>query len=131
MTTHLGGPESAEKLAERQAMFEGLAEAGTGMMYTIVDAATGEKVGSVGYWDTTWRDEAIYEMGWFVIPDFQRRGVASAATSLAIDLVRGDIDTPPCTPSPRSTTRRRTRSAGNWASNCSGDARSSTPPAGS
>ncbi len=90
MTTHLGGPESPEKLAERQATFEGLAEAGTGMMFTIVDVDTGDKIGSVGYWDRTWHDEDVYEMGWFVVPGFQGRGVASSATAQALDLMRAE-----------------------------------------
>ncbi len=45
-TKHLGGPESHEKLAERQTRYERLADSGTGRMFKIVDAATGEAVGS-------------------------------------------------------------------------------------
>jgi RimJ/RimL family protein N-acetyltransferase len=40
MTKHLGGPESEEKLVERQRRFERLPEAGTGRMFKIVDDAT-------------------------------------------------------------------------------------------
>lgn len=61
MTVHLGGPESPEKLAERQGKYERLADSGTGRMLKIVDEATGEAVGTVGYWDKTWRDEEVYE----------------------------------------------------------------------
>jgi hypothetical protein len=60
MTKHLGGPESDEKLAERQVRFERLADSGTGRMFKIVDVSTGESVGSVGYWGRTWRDEEVY-----------------------------------------------------------------------
>src|SRR5439155_7967617 len=70
--------------------FERLPEAGTGQMFKIVDEATGEAVGSVGYWDQTRGGDDIYEMGWFVIPEYQGRGVASAATSLAIDRMRAE-----------------------------------------
>ena len=46
MTEHLGGPESPEKIAERQARYES-----TEGMFKIVDVETGEGVGSVGFWD--------------------------------------------------------------------------------
>jgi RimJ/RimL family protein N-acetyltransferase len=86
MTKHLGGPESPEKLAERQARYE-QAESG---IYKIVDAATGEAVGSVVYWERTWQGEGIYEIGWSVLPAFQGRGIAAAATSQAIELARSE-----------------------------------------
>jgi RimJ/RimL family protein N-acetyltransferase len=84
MTEHLGGPESREKLAERQARYE---RAGSGM-FKIVEEATGEAVGSVGYWERTWRGEQVYEVGWSVIPAFQGRGIAGAATAQAIGMAR-------------------------------------------
>lgn len=89
-TKFLGGPESDEKLAERQVTFEHLAESGTGRMFTIVDIATGEAVGSVGYWDKTVRGEEVYETGWFVIPGHHGRGIATAGTAQAITLARAD-----------------------------------------
>jgi RimJ/RimL family protein N-acetyltransferase len=90
MTKHLGGPESDEQLAQRQVRFERLADSGTGRMFKIVDIATGESVGSVGYWERTWRDEEVYEVGWFVIPEFQGRGIGSAATAQAIAIARSE-----------------------------------------
>jgi RimJ/RimL family protein N-acetyltransferase len=90
MTTFVGGPESEEKLVDRQARFEAMADGATGRMLKIVDTPTGEPAGSVGYWDKTWHDAEVYEMGWFVVPAFQGRGVARAATLLALDLARGD-----------------------------------------
>ena len=86
MTEHLGGPESAEKLAERQARYE---QEGSGM-FKIVDEASGEAVGSVGYWERPWRDEDVYETGWSVLPEFQGRGIAAAATSQVIALARSE-----------------------------------------
>lgn len=90
MTEHLGGPESDEKLAERQARYERLADSGNDRMFKIVLEATGEAVGSVGYWERTWQGEQVYEMGWGVLPAFQGRGIARAATAQAIALVRAD-----------------------------------------
>jgi RimJ/RimL family protein N-acetyltransferase len=84
MTEFLGGPESPEKLAERQRRYE---TPGSGM-FKIVDEDTGEGIGSVGFWDRDWRGGAVYETGWSVIPAYQGRGVAAEATRQAIELAR-------------------------------------------
>lgn len=86
MTEHLGGPESPAKIAERQTRYD---RPGSGM-FKIVDEATGEAVGSVGYWERSWRGEQVYEIGWSVIPAFQGRGIARTATSRAIALARSE-----------------------------------------
>jgi RimJ/RimL family protein N-acetyltransferase len=90
MTEHLGGPESREKLAERQERYAKLGDSGKGRMFKIIDEATGEAVGSVGYWERTWRDQQIYESGWMVLPAFQGRGIAVAATAQAIEMARAE-----------------------------------------
>jgi RimJ/RimL family protein N-acetyltransferase len=90
MTKHLGGPESPDKIAERQRRYERIEDAGTGRMFKIVDDATGEAAGSVGYWEREWRGEQVYETGWSVLPGFQGRGIAGAATALAIDAARAE-----------------------------------------
>jgi RimJ/RimL family protein N-acetyltransferase len=89
VTKYLGGPESHEKLVERQEKYERLADSGEGRMFRIVDEATGEAVGSVGYWDKDWRGQ-VYEIGWMVVPAFQGRGIGSAATAQAIAVAASD-----------------------------------------
>jgi RimJ/RimL family protein N-acetyltransferase len=84
MTEFLGGPESAEKLADRQRRYE----APDSGMFKIVDDASGTAVGSVGFWDRPWRGGEVFETGWSVIPAFQGRGIAVAATAQAIELAR-------------------------------------------
>jgi GNAT superfamily N-acetyltransferase len=88
MTEHLGGPETPEKLRERQGRYERLE--GGDRMFKIVDTASGAGVGSVGYWTREWRDEHVYEIGWMVVPDFQGRGIAVAATAQAIERAKRD-----------------------------------------
>ena len=90
MTEYLGGPESHEQLVERQGRYERLADSGKGRMFKIVDAATGEPVGSVGYWEKRWRDGTVYEIGWSVLPEHQGRGIASIGTSKALDSARSE-----------------------------------------
>jgi RimJ/RimL family protein N-acetyltransferase len=88
MMTHLGGPETPEKIAERQARY---AQPGS-KQYRIVDEASGQDAGWVGYWDRDWRGEQVYEIGWAVVPSFQGRGLAGAATREAIAKARDEGD---------------------------------------
>ena len=80
MMEHLGGPESEAKIADRQTRY---AQAGSKQFKVVAD---GEDAGWVGYWD---RDD-VYEIGWSVLPAFQGRGLASAATALALERVRAE-----------------------------------------
>jgi RimJ/RimL family protein N-acetyltransferase len=86
MTEHLGGPESPEKIRERQSRYE---PAGSGM-FKIVDVTTGEAAGSVGYWERAWREGQVYEVGWSVLPAFQGRGLARLATAQVVALARAE-----------------------------------------
>jgi len=88
MTEHLGGPESAEKLRQRQARYERLE--GGDRMCKIIELVSGAGVGSVGFWTKAWRDRRVYEIGWMVVPEFQGRGIALAATAQAVELARRD-----------------------------------------
>jgi len=88
MTDHIGGPEGPEKLRERQGRYERLT--GGDRMLKIVDVASGSGVGSVGFWAKEWRREQVYEVGWMIVPQFQGRGIAVAATAQAIELARRD-----------------------------------------
>jgi RimJ/RimL family protein N-acetyltransferase len=86
MTEHLGGPESPEKIRERQSRYKA---PGSGM-FKIVDVTTDEPVGSVGYWERDWRGGQVYEAGWSVLPPFQGRGIARLATAQVVDLARAE-----------------------------------------
>jgi RimJ/RimL family protein N-acetyltransferase len=81
MMRHLGGPESPEKLAKRQAKYE---LPGSGMFKIVLD---GEAVGSVGYWE---RGGEGWEVGWAVLPAWQGRGIATAATALVVERARDE-----------------------------------------
>src|SRR5439155_18532482 len=85
LTEHLGGPESPEKLRERQARY-----LRTGSMFKIVDEETGEAVGSVGFWEKDWQGERIYETGWMVLKAHQGRGIATEATALVVEKAKTD-----------------------------------------
>jgi RimJ/RimL family protein N-acetyltransferase len=90
MTEHLGGPESPEKILERHERYQRLPGTGKGRMFKIVEAATGESVGSVGYWERESSEGHVYETGWSVVPALQGRGVATSATAQAIERARAE-----------------------------------------
>ena len=90
MMEHLGGPERPEQIAARHLRYLAPGDQGEGRMFRIVDLAAGAAVGSVGYWERSWRDATVYEIGWAVVPAFQGRGLARAATALAIEAARAE-----------------------------------------
>ena len=65
----------------------GLPGTGTGEMFKVVDA-TGESVGSIGYWERESHEGEVYETGWAVLPEFQGRGIATTATAQIVELLR-------------------------------------------
>src|SRR5205823_8219780 len=87
---NLGGPERPEKIVERQKRYERLPGTGKGRMFKIVETATGESVGSVGYWERESSEGQVYETGWLVLPAFQGRGVATSATAQVIERARAE-----------------------------------------
>jgi RimJ/RimL family protein N-acetyltransferase len=86
MMAHLGGPEPPDRIAERQIRY---ALPGS-HQFQIVLEATGEAVGWVGYWERVWHEDEVYETGWSVLPEFQRRGIAHRATALLNALAAGE-----------------------------------------
>jgi RimJ/RimL family protein N-acetyltransferase len=84
MMEHLGGPERPERIAERQTSYE----RPDSKQYRVV--ADEEGAGWVGYWERDWQGEPVYEIGWSVLPAFQGRGIAVAATRAAIAIARSE-----------------------------------------
>ena len=78
MMEHLGGAETEAKVAERHGRY---VRPGSNQFKIV---AGGEGAGWVGYWE---RDD-VWEIGWAVLPSFQGRGLATAATALALDRAR-------------------------------------------
>jgi len=85
---HLNGPESAEKLQKRHKKYVAMsADQHAGCMYTITMGPGNDSVGNVGYWEVERDGQNGWETGWFVLPEFQGKGVATAATRLLVDHV--------------------------------------------
>ncbi|MEV0257614.1 GNAT family N-acetyltransferase [Streptomyces sp. NPDC050732] len=99
MTEHLGGPETHEKVKDRHCRYLRLNDpAGPsdpadldnldnkGRMFRIT--VDGRTAGSIGFWETTWQGEPVWETGWGVLPEFQGMGVAAAAARLVAEEAR-------------------------------------------
>jgi|ERR1700761_1208462 len=88
MKKHLGGPETDEQvLARHQKYLNGVTEQ-KGCMFRIL--LGDEPVGTVGYWERQWDGAPVYEMGWAVLPPYQRRGIATAAVRAAAALAAAE-----------------------------------------
>ncbi|MFE5409638.1 GNAT family N-acetyltransferase [Microbacterium sp. NPDC056569] len=92
MTAHLGGPETAAQLDERQERYLRLMRTGDAAMYRI--ELDGTPVGGIGYWQVDHDGTPAWETGWNVFPEWQGHGLAREALRLLIREVaaRGDRD---------------------------------------
>jgi RimJ/RimL family protein N-acetyltransferase len=82
MTRFLNAAETAEEVEKRHAKYLRYWETGEARMFRIV--ADDEPVGGIGWWTTEWQGRPMHETGWFVLPERQGRGIASAAVALVI-----------------------------------------------
>jgi RimJ/RimL family protein N-acetyltransferase len=85
---HLGGPETDDQVAERHARYLDVGTAGSGRMFTVVLLPDRQTVGNIGYWEREWQGETVYETGWNVLPEYQGRGIGSAAATAIIAKAR-------------------------------------------
>ncbi|HJR78422.1 MAG TPA: GNAT family N-acetyltransferase [Anaerolineales bacterium] len=86
MMAHLGGPETPEQIRKRHQRYLQLPE--TDHMFVILRGPNSEAAGSIGYWEKNWRDQLVYEMGWFVLPAYQGQGIATKAGQAIIEYAR-------------------------------------------
>ena len=77
MTKHVGGPETAQAILDRQQRYLHLT-AGE----VLIIRLGSEAIGSIGYWEREWDGEAVYETGYAIFPEFGGHGYASAALGL-------------------------------------------------
>ena len=87
MMVHLGGPESAEAIRARHERYLD-SDDSKGGLFAVVVGPEQTAVGWVGYWESAWNSDDVWECGWHVLPGFQNRGVATAATALMLERVR-------------------------------------------
>jgi RimJ/RimL family protein N-acetyltransferase len=92
MMREIGGPRlEADVRASHKHRLE-LMEKGVAHMYKIVAEDSGDVLGTIGIWKIDWKGPQAYEMGWFVLPEHQRKGVATEAARLIVSQARSDPD---------------------------------------
>jgi RimJ/RimL family protein N-acetyltransferase len=84
---HLGGPESREQIERRHERSLRMTDPADGLMLVIEDE-DGVAMGTIGYWTRGWRDEQVWESGWFVLPEHRGRGVARSGLHELVALLR-------------------------------------------
>jgi RimJ/RimL family protein N-acetyltransferase len=91
--SELGGPQSADSIPVTHARRLDNVEAGN--LWLVIEPQPGVAAGTIGVWPTTENGVEMFEVGWMVLPRFQRQGIASRALALLIDRCRAEtrIDT--------------------------------------
>jgi RimJ/RimL family protein N-acetyltransferase len=85
MWRYLGGPESEQKVVERHQRYLPANWTGGGGMFRVELLPDREPVGHVGYWERQTDAEKVYEAAWLILPDFQGRGLATAAVAALLE----------------------------------------------
>lgn len=83
MTEHIGGPETSDAIRARHERYLASDES-SGGLFAVTVGPERVAAGWVGYWQATWRGEAVWECGWSILPKFQGQGVATAASALML-----------------------------------------------
>jgi RimJ/RimL family protein N-acetyltransferase len=84
MQAHLAGVEPDAVVADRHRRLLETKQRDEGEFLLIMLGGEPEPVGSVGYWEREWRGETVYELAWKVLTEFQGRGLAVGATTVAL-----------------------------------------------
>lgn len=90
MMAHLGGPQSRDQILDAHRRYVEAAWSGTGRMFKVVLGPELDAVGSIGFWDKTWRADLVYETGWMTFPDYQGRGFAGEALAMLVERLKRD-----------------------------------------
>lgn len=86
MRRHVGGPEGENELLARHRRYLAMPATGRGCMFAVL--VGGEPVGSIHYHRRERQGQEIYETGWNVLPAHQGRGIAAAAGTALVAVVR-------------------------------------------
>lgn len=88
MMLHVGGPRPEAEVRSAHKRRLDLIEQGVARIFKIATDDSDEVLGTVGIWKIDWKGPQAYELGWFVLPEHQGKGVASEAARLIISQAR-------------------------------------------
>jgi RimJ/RimL family protein N-acetyltransferase len=90
MMAELGGPRPREAIERAHAKSLALAAEGRCWPLKIIPDGGSSPAGGVDVFESSHEDEAIYEIGWMILPEFQNRGIASQAVREVLEKARGE-----------------------------------------
>lgn len=90
MMRHIGGPRTEADVRASHKHRLDLMEKGEAHMYKMIADDSNEVFGMIGIWKIEWKGPKTYEMGWFVLPEHQGKGIATQAALLIISQARSD-----------------------------------------
>jgi RimJ/RimL family protein N-acetyltransferase len=90
MMAELGGPQPREGMAAKVARDVQQAASDTAWIKMIIpdESAPGVVAGSIALWSHEDSQTPMSEIGWMVLPEFQGRGIATAAVRMLLALAR-------------------------------------------
>jgi RimJ/RimL family protein N-acetyltransferase len=86
--SELGGPQPPESIPKTHERRLGAVDGGN--WWLVIEPEPGIAAGTIGVWPTTQDGVEMFEVGWMVLPRFQRRGIASDALAELIDRCRAE-----------------------------------------
>jgi RimJ/RimL family protein N-acetyltransferase len=88
LMAELGGPRPREAIERAHAKSLALAAEGRCWPLTIIPDGGSSPAGGVDVVASSHDDQAIYEIEWMVLPEFQHRGIASRAVREVVERAR-------------------------------------------
>jgi RimJ/RimL family protein N-acetyltransferase len=87
---YIGGPRREADVRAAHKRRLDLMEKGEALMYKVVADDSDEVLGTIGIWRIDWKGPQTYEMGWFVLPEHQGKGIATEAARLILSQARSN-----------------------------------------
>lgn len=88
MMGELGGPLASDVIGRVLQRQVDLVESGGAWVLKILPDTSDDGAGSVCIWESSFEGEPIDEIGWMILPEFQGRGLATAAVGAIFDRAR-------------------------------------------
>jgi RimJ/RimL family protein N-acetyltransferase len=90
MMADLGGARAADDIARAHARSLVLAADGECWPLKVIPDGSTSPAGGVAIFPSSHDGEAIYEIGWMVLPEFQNRGIATEAVGAVLEKARSE-----------------------------------------